>query len=86
MYPFEPPENPYEVRYYCGKLYVWDNTPEVEFGQTWIPVCFWCNGGPLDDKDGLICIECEQKGKANPQKDATTGRVGSSLARQEPPG
>jgi hypothetical protein len=62
LYAFAPPSNIHEVRYFNGKLYVWDNTPLADFGQVWIPVCFWCHGGPLNDKDGLSCIDCFTKG------------------------
>jgi hypothetical protein len=59
----QKPDCTWKQRVIDGQVYVWDDTPEWEFGQVWIPVCARCGGGPLMKKDtadglGLLCDDC----------------------------
>lgn len=45
---FQRPDNILETREINGQLCVWDDDPEEDFGQLWIPVCRMCLRGPLN--------------------------------------
>ena len=44
-----------------GQFCIWDDDPEISFGQVWMPVCIWCKRGPLSSWDGLTCEDCRPK-------------------------
>lgn len=65
--PNDPERKKYRVS--VGQVWAWDDTPEWEFGQMWLPICARCGSGPLVPTDEeldsrgnaalLLCEHCD---------------------------